>query len=279
MVEKNSGLSLQKQCELLELNRSSYYYQSVEHPQDSELVAALHQIHESQPFYGYRKVTHCLKENGFKVGKKRVQRLKRLLGLKTLYPQSKTTRAHPEHKKYPYLLRNLPITRPNQVWCADISYIPVGRSHVYLVAIMDWYSRKILAYRISNTMDKSFCVEALQEVLSKYGPPEIFNTDQGCQFTSHEFTGCLQANGIAISMDGKGRCLDNVVIERWFRSLKYEEVYLKGYLTVAEAKSGIAEYVRFYNHERYHASLGYLRPEQVYEQGLDTRPIKGVMTA
>lgn len=279
MVELKADLSVQKQCELLNLNRSSYYYKSRPKEVAEQLRRALLEIHEIQPFYGYRKEVYSLKEKGFNVGKKLVQRLKRLFGLKTLYPQSKTSISNKAHRKYPYLLKDVPATHSNHVWSADISYIPVGRSHVYLVGIIDWYSRKLLSYRVSNTMDKQFCLDALEEALQTFGKPAIFNTDQGSQFTSRDFTGQLEANEIAISMDGKGRCLDNIFIERWFRSLKHEDIYLKEYQNVPEVKAGIADYVCFYNTKRIHASLEYKTPEQVYYADLAMRSSLGVKAA
>lgn len=279
MIEPQAELSIQRQCQLLEMSRSSYYYRERQKKEDKLLKAALFEIHEEQPFFGYRKVVLALRERGFNVGKKWVMKLKKKLGLKTLYPQSQTSVANKAHKKYPYLLRDVEITRNNQVWSADISYIPVNRSHVYLVGIIDWNSRKLLSYRVSNTMDKQFCLDALDDALSQYGKPEIFNSDQGSQFTSHDFTGRIESEGIAISMDGKGRCLDNIFIERWFRSLKYEDIYLKNYQNVLEVKEGIKEYIRFYNQRRYHASLDYQTPDQVYYADTTSRSDDGVKAA
>lgn len=264
MVNKHDEISISNQCRLLALNRTSHYYESRAQDDDQALMRALFEVYEEQPFYGYRKVLKALREKGFDVGKKLVMRLKRELGLKTLYPEPKTSIPNKAHKKYPYLLRDTQIERPNQVWSADISYLPMGRGHVYLIGIIDWYSRKILSYRISNTMDRHFCLEALDEALEKYGKPEIFNTDQGSQFTSSDFTGRLEAEGIKISMDGKGRCLDNIFIERWFRSLKYEDIYLKNYEHVLAIRVGVKRYVQFYNEKRYHQSLDYKTPNQVY---------------
>jgi len=264
IVSKEAKLSVTRQCKLLGLNRTSHYYKPRPVEDSLALKRALFEIHEEHPFYGYRKVIRALKDKGFEVGKKLVMRLKRELGLKTLYPEPKTSIPNKAHKKYPYLLRGVQIERPNQVWSADISYLPMGRGHVYLVGIIDWYSRKILSYRISNTMDRHFCLESLDEALEKYGKPEIFNTDQGSQFTSSDFTGRLEAEGIGISMDGKGRCLDNIFIERWFRSLKYEDLYLKNYEHVLALRVGVKRYVEFYNQRRYHQSLKYKTPDQVY---------------
>lgn len=264
MVSKCDKLSVSRQCKILALNRASHYYMSKEPRDDQALKRALFEVYEEQPFYGYRKVLKALREKGFDVGKKLVMRLKRELGLKTLYPEPKISIPNKAHKKYPYLLRDVQIESPNQVWSADISYLPMGRGHVYLVGIIDWYSRKILSYRISNTMDRHFCIEALDEALEKFGKPDIFNTDQGSQFTSSDFTGRLESEGISISMDGKGRCLDNIFIERWFRSLKYEDIYLKNYEHVLALRVGVKRYVQFYNEKRYHQSLDYKTPNQVY---------------
>jgi putative transposase len=223
------------------------------------------EMHLKRPFYGSRRIRDWLQDEGFPVNRKRVQRLMRQMGIVALYPKANTSRPGKGHKIYPYLLRGLEIDHPNQVWATDICYVPMARGFVYVVAIMDWYSRKVLAWRVSNTMDADFCVEALEEAISRYGTPEIFNTDQGAQFTSEAFTGTLKAAGIRISMDGKGRWVDNVFVERLWRSLKYEEVYLKAYETVADARQGMANYFRFYNRERRHQSLGRQTPDRVYD--------------
>ena len=225
------------------------------------------EIHLKIPFYGSRKIRDQLQREGYKVNRKKVQRLMRLMGISALYPKRRTSLPDRRHKIYPYLLRDMAIDRPNQVWCADICYIPMARGFLYLVAIMDWASRKVLSWRLSNTMDTEFCVDALEEALGRYGTPEIFNTDQGAQFTSEAFTQVLKDAGVRISMDGKGRWIDNVFIERLWRSLKYEEVYLKAYETVAEAIGGIGDYFELYNHERPHQSLGRLTPNEVYAGG------------
>lgn len=258
-------ISVSRQCELIGLNRSSYYYQPKEKPLlDVALVDELTGIYNKSPFFGYRRVKDDLKDKGFEVGRRKVLKLKALLGLHTLYPKKKTTIPNKQHKKYPYLLKGVSITKPNQVWSTDITYISVGRSTAYLVGVIDWYSRKILSYRISNSMDRSFCIDALNEALEKYGKPEIFNSDQGSQFTSDDFTKILKDNGIKISMDGKGRWADNILIERFFRSLKYEEIYLKNYENLKEAKFEIAKYIQFYNTRRKHSSLKYNTPDDVY---------------
>jgi len=209
-------------------------------------------------------MTQTLKGYGVIVNRKRVQRLMRLMGLESVAPKPSTSKPAPEHAVYPYLLRNLKVCRVNQVWAADITYIPMGRGFAFLVAIIDWYSRLVLAWRLSNTLETMFCVEALHEALSRYGRPEIFNTDQGCQFTSEEFTGEVLDHGVKISMDGKGRCLDNIFVERLWRSLKYEEVYLYAYDSLVEAREGIARYFAFFNDERPHQALGYQTPARFY---------------
>jgi len=209
-----------------------------------------------------------LATQGHQVNRKRVRRLMRLMGLVAVYQRPNTSKPAAEHKVYPYLLGGLSIERVNQVWCSDITYIPMSKGFLYLVAIMDWHSRAVLAWRLSNTLGADFCIEALEEALARYGNPEIFNTDQGCQFTGAEFTGVLEHCGITISMDGKGRCMDNIFIERLWRSLKYEEVYLHAYASVGEAKAGIGTWLRFYNEERQHQSLGYRTPRQIYQEGL-----------
>jgi len=235
---------------------------------DLALMRRIDEIHLRLPFYGSRKIRDQLQREGSKVNRKKVQRLMRLMGIAAIYPKKRRSSLLAEgHRIYPYLLRGLTIDRPNQVWCADICYIPMARGFLYLVAIMDWASRKVLSWRLSNTLESDFCVDALEEALRGYGTPEIFNTDQGAQFTSEDFTEGLQDRGIRISMDGKGRWIDNVFIERLWRSLKYEEVYLKAYETVAEAIRGIGNYFDLYNGERPHQSLGRLTPNEVYSAG------------
>jgi putative transposase len=206
-----------------------------------------------------------LRRDGCEVNRKRVRRLMRLMGIEAIYQKPNTSRRHPDHKVYPYLLRGLVIDWPNQVWCADITYIPMAKGFVYLVAVMDWFSRRVLAWRLSIGMETAFCVEALQEALNRYGPPDVFNTDQGVQFTSAAFLAELEAKGVRISMDGKGRFLDNIFIERLWRSLKYEEVFIKAYSLVAEARSGIGEWFAFYNDKRLHQALGYRTPREIFE--------------
>jgi putative transposase len=219
------------------------------------------------PFYGSRKMVVHLRIRGLIVNRKRVQRLMRILGLAGMAPGPNTSLPRPQHKIYPYLLRGVNVTRPNQVWSTDITYIRLARGFVYLAAVIDWYSRKVLAWRLSNTLDSGFCVDCLEQSLRTYGIPEIFNTDQGCQFTSDAFTGILNFHGIAISMDGRGRALDNIFVERLWRSVKHEDVYLKGYIDMPGLQLGLTEYFEFYNTERPHQSLGDLTPIQVYRTG------------
>ena len=230
----------------------------------SLLLAAIDAEYTRHPFFGSRRMLVFLVGLGHFINRKRIQRLMGILGLAGMAPGPNTSRPHPEHKIYPYLLRGLPIVRPNQVWSTDITYIRLERGFVYLTAVIDWYSRKVLTWRLSNTLDSSFCVDCLEEALQKYGTPEIFNTDQGCQFTSEIFTSVLIAQGIRISMDGRGRALDNIFVERLWRSLKYEDIYLKSYSSVPELMLGLTEYFRFYNTERMHQSLSNRMPVDVY---------------
>ena len=261
---ENALLSLRQQCELLGLNRSSWYYQPK--PADNRELAWMHLIDEQftrMPFYGVPKMTAYLKRLGHEVGEKRVRRLMRQMGLIAIYPKPKTSKKHPEHKIYPYLLRNVEVTRPNQVWAADITYIRLLCGFAYLVAIIDWFSRYVVAWRLSNTLEAAFCIECLEEAL-EYGCPEIFNTDQGSQFTSVQFTKRVLEKKIAISMDGRGRVFDNIFVERLWRSVKYENVYIKGYQTIPEAQVGFTDYFGLYNSERLHEALGYQTPWEVY---------------
>jgi putative transposase len=268
MIDRAHSMPITRQCRLLELSRSSVYYQAVPLPEATlALMRRIDEIHLKLPFYGSRRIRDQLQREGYKVNRKKVRRLMHLMGISALYPKRRTSLPDRGHKIYPYLLRDMTIDRPNQVWSADICYIPMARGFLYLVAIMDWASRKVLAWRISNTMDTEFCVDALEEALSRYGTPEIFNTDQGAQFTSDAFTTVLKDAGVRISMDGKGRWIDNVFIERLWRSLKYEEVYLKAYDTVAEAIRGIGDYFDLYNEERPHQALARLTPNEAYTGG------------
>lgn len=234
---------------------------------ESELLQLLDEKYTRHPFFGSRRMTQYLREQGYQVNRKRVQRLMQTLGLAGMAPGPNTSKAHPQHKIYPYLLRGVDIIRPNQVWSTDLTYIRLPRGFVYLVAIIDWYSRKILSWRLSNTMDAGFCVDCLEEAIKTYGTPEIFNSDQGSQFTSDAFTSVLINNAVTISMDGRGRALDNIFVERLWRTVKYEEVYLKQHDTVQSLLMGLTDYFVFYNQERYHQSLGYKTPDWVYQTG------------
>ncbi len=261
-------LSMRHQCELLGINRSSLYYGPVTVGQETlTLINLIDEEYTRHPFYGSRKLTKYLRELGYGINRKRVQRLMRMMGLEAIYPGPNTSKRLQEHKVYPYLLGGLAITRTNQVWSTEITYIRLLGGFVYLVAILDWYSRYVLAWRLSNSLDSSFCVEALEESL-RLGKPEIFNSDQGVQFTSQEFTGRLLDQQIQISMDSRGRALDNVFVERLWRSVKYEDVYLKDYQTVPEVRQGLGQYFEFYNGERFHQSLDYRTPREIhfYEQ-------------
>ena len=266
MIDRDRrDISVRRQCELLRVSRSGLYYEpEPTSPDELALMRRLDELHLKHPFYGSRNLADALRKEGRDANRKRVQRLMRVMGLESMAPKPKTSEPHPEHVTYPYLLRRLVISRVNQVWATDITYIPMRAGFVYLVAIMDWYSRRVLSWRVSNTLDTSFCVAALTEALDRFGQPEIFNSDQGAQFTADDFTKLLRARGVAISMDGKGRCLDNVFVERLWRSLKYEEVYLHAYADVIAARTGIGRYMRFYNDQRPHQSLGYQTPAAFY---------------
>lgn len=265
MVDDQAPISVRRQCELLRVSRSGLYYEPLaESAEELELMRQIDELHLQCPFFGSRKVSRVLRNTGCAVNRKRVQRLMRLMGIEALVPKPSTSEPAPEHPKYPYLLRTLKISRPNQVWAADITYVPMKSGFMYLVVIMDWYSRRALSWRLSNSMDAGFCVDALQEALRTHGKPEIFNTDQGSQFTAEDFTKPLRDLGIAVSMDGKGRWLDNVFVERLWRSLKYEEVYLHAYESGAEAREGIDRYLTFYNEVRPHQAMGYQTPDAVY---------------
>lgn len=270
MLDRDHGqLSLRRQCELLGIARSGVYYQRrPANDNDLGVMRRLDELFTQWPFLGSRRLARLLREEGHAINRKRVQRLMRQMGIAALGPKPRTTKPAQGHKVYPYLLRDLVIDRPNQVWAADITYIPIGRGFLYLVAIMDWASRAVLSWRLSNTMDDSFCVEALEEALARFGKPEIFNTDQGSQFTGGDFTGVLIKAGVRISMDGRGRWMDNVFIERLWRSLKYEDIYLKGYADGREAKLGIAQWVTFYNTRRPHMALDHRTPMAVWREGV-----------
>ncbi len=264
-IHTEHALPKTRRCELLDIARSSAYY----HPEpvseaDLALMRLIDEIHLELPFYGTRRMRDELEERGHKVNRKRVQRLMRLMGLRALYPRRRTSQPGKGHKIYPYLLRGLSIERANQVWATDISFIPMAKGFMYLVAIMDWHSRRVLSWRVSNTMDTDFCIEALEEALQRFGAPEIFNTDQGAQFTSEAFTDVLKDHGIKISMDGKGRWIDNVFVERLWRSVKYEDLYLHAYETPTELRAGLARYFTFYNTRRRHSALDRRTPDAVY---------------
>jgi putative transposase len=258
------GLSVRRQCQLLGLNRSSFYYEpAVESAEDLRLMGLIDRQYTEHPFYGSRRMTAWLRQDqGEAVNRKRVQRLMRLMGLEAVYPKPRLS-AGRKHKVYPYLLRGVVIERPDQVWSTDITYVGLPGGFMYLTAVIDWHSRYVLSWGLSNTLEGSFCLDALEEALAK-GRPEVFNTDQGSQFTAEAFTGRLEAAGVRVSMDGKGRCLDNVFVERLWRTVKYEDVYLRGYETVAQLRAGLARYFAFYNQRRRHQSLGYRTPQQVY---------------
>ena len=258
---------MSRQCALLDLPRSTFYH--VPEPvsdADLALMALIDRCHLAHPYYGSRRIRDWLEDEGHRVNRKRVQRLMRTMGLAALYPKRNLSLANQAHKVYPYLLRGLVIDRPNQVWATDITYIPMARGFVYLVAIMDWHSRRVLSWRVSNTLDTSFCIDALNEAIATHGAPAIFNTDQGCQFTSEEFTGVLKQHDIRISMDGKGRWVDNVFVERLWRSVKYEEVYLRAYDSIGDARESLGRYFAFYNAKRRHQSLDRQTPDRVYYQ-------------
>ncbi len=264
MIDRQSTLPVTKQCQLLSLNRSTAYYQPKGVSDDDlKIMRRIDEMHLKRPFYGSRRIRDWLEAENHDINRKRVQRLMRLMGITALYPKKGTSHPGKGHKIYPYLLKGLEIDRPNQVFCTDITYVPMAKGFVYLVAIMDWHSRKILSWRLSNSMDTDFCIDALEEAIKHYGVPEIFNTDQGSQFTSEAFTDVLKSAKIKISMDGKGRWVDNVMIERFWRSLKHEEVYLKAYESVNDARVNIRKYINFYNAERKHQSLD-KTPDQAY---------------
>jgi len=266
MIEpSNSEISLRRQCELIGLNRASYYYQPAE---ESELNLRLMRLIDEQylktPFYGWPRMTVYLKQLGYQVNPKRVRRLMQLMGLQAIYPKPKLkNQTQKTHKVYPYLLRDLEIVRPNMVWSADITYVPMPQGFMYLTAIIDWYSRYVLSWQLSNTLDGHFCLVALEQALT-FGKPEIFNTDQGVQFTAQAFTDQVEQAGIQVSMDGRGRALDNIFIERLWRTVKYEHLYLFNYETVPALLAGLRDYFIFYNNQRFHQSLDYLTPAQIH---------------
>ncbi len=261
---QHRALSIVRQCALLGVSRSSLYYRAKETSQkDLSLMRELDRQYLETPFYGSRRMRASLERQGLPVSRRRVQRLMRIMGLRAIYRQPRTSQPAPERRVYPYLLRDMTITRPNQVWAADITYLPMARGFLYLVAIMDWHSRYVVAWRLSNTLETGFCAEALTEALGQ-GTPDVFNTGQGSQFTSREYTQMLQDPSVRISMDGRGRYQDNIFVERLWRTVKYEEVYLKAYANGLEARRGLREYFRFYNDRRPHQALGYRTPAEVF---------------
>ncbi len=269
MADSESELPITLRCYILSLNRSSLYYQNVEpvNCDDLEIMNNIDQIYTEYPFFGHRRIRDELEdEYGIKIGRHRVRNYMSIMGIQAFYPRRKVNTSTPnkEHKVYPYLLRNITINRCNQVWASDITYIPLNGKFCYLIAIIDWYSRCILSYRISNSLDTSFCLDALNHAFELYGKPDIFNTDQGCQFTSQAFTQALFDKNIAVSMDSVGRAIDNIIIERFFRTLKYEDIYLNRYSSIKELKQGVERYMTFYNHKRKHSSLAKQTPYRVY---------------
>ena len=272
MIDRTHDLPVVRQCRILQLARSSAYYTpSPTSPADLALMRRIDELHLAYPFAGSRMLRDLVKQEGQAIGRKHVQSLMKKMGIEALYRKPHTSRRHAAHPIYPYLLRNLSIDRPNQVWATDITYIPMRRGFVYLLAIVDWYSRRVLAWQLSNTLTTDFCIKALQEAITRYGTPEIFNTDQGSQFTSAEFTGVLKENGIRISMDGKGCWRDNVFVERLWRTIKYEEVYLKAYDSVSGAKISLGTYILFYNSRRPHQSLAGKTPDMIYFAGVQEK--------
>lgn len=264
MERSHPDLSVRRQCELLGVNRSGLYYQPVgENEENLMLMRLIDEQYTRRPFYGSRRMTVWLREQGYAINRKRITRLMDVMGLEAIYPKPKLSQPGEGHKIYPYLLKGVEVTRVNQVWSTDITYIRMAEGFVYLVAVMDWFSRFVLSWALSVTMELGFCVEALNRAF-RWGRPEIFNSDQGSQFTTEKFTEEVKSHGAVVSMDGRGRCFDNIFIERLWRSLKYEEVYLRDYTLVPEARTGIGNWFQFYNHERLHQSLGYRTPAAVY---------------
>jgi putative transposase len=258
-------LSIVRQCELVSISRSGFYHRPVgEAPLNLELMRLIDAQFLEAPWYGSRQMARHLRREGYAVGRKRVRRLMAKMGLAPIYQRPRTSTPHPEHRVFPYLLRGLAVDRPNQVWCADITYLPMRRGFLYLVAVMDWATRKVLSWRVSNTLEAEFCLEALEEAMARFGTPEIFNTDQGSQFTSPRFTGLLQRAGVRISMDGRGRWMDNVFVERLWRSLKYECVYLHAFETGSELRTGLTKWIGYYNAGRPHSALAGRTPDEAY---------------
>jgi len=262
---KDSKISVLSQCKLLSVSRSSVYYKPKSRTQrDLDIMRIIDEQYLETPFYGSRSMRNHIRRLGWTINRKPIQRLMRLMGLQAIYPKPRTTKPHPQNKVYPYLLRGLKINRPDQVWAADITYVPMSRGFMYLVAIMDWYSRKVLSWRVSNSMDTDFCVEALEEAIGKYGCPEIFNTDQGSQFTSESFTNILKENNIKINMDGRGRFQDNIFIERLWWTVKYQYLYLRAFDNGKELRHGLKKWFQYYNQDRFHQSLEDWTPDEIY---------------
>lgn len=267
-------MSITKQCQVLGISRSSWYYQPVQVSEaDLHLMRMIDEIHLNRPFLGSRRIRNELVDRGYKVGRGHVRALMMKMGIHALYRKPRLSKPHPGHRVFPYLLRGVPITRANQVWAADITYIPMAKGFCYLMVVMDWASRRVLAWRLSNTLDTSCCLEALEEAVTAYGVPEIFNTDQGSQFTSEEFIGALMSRGIRISMDGKGRWRDNIFVERLWKSVKYEEVYMKAYDSLVDARKQLEAYFHYYNHRRRHQGLDGRTPDEVYFGTLSHTPV------
>jgi putative transposase len=265
LIDRQSKLPIMRQCELLDLCRSSLYYQpKASSPADLALMRRIDELHLAHPFLGSRRLTQMLKREGAQVGRLHVATLMRLMGIEAIYRKRRTTIPEKGQRIYPYLLRDVAIDHPNQVWASDITYLPMAKGFAYLVAIVDLYSRKVLTWRVSNAMTADFCVEAVEEALARYGAPEIFNTDQGSQFTDEHFTAPLLAKGVRVSMDGKGRWIDNVFVERLWRSVKYEDIYLHAYATPREVTIGLSRYFHFYNERRLHQNLAYRTPDELY---------------
>jgi len=272
MIDRSDKLPVVRQCQLLNLSRSSVYYtpQPVSEG-DLALMRRIDELHLNHPFAGSRMLRDLLRLEGIQVGRRHVATLMKKMGIEALYRRPNTSRKHPQNPVFPYLLRGLEITRPNHVWAMDITYLPMRKGFVYLAAVLDWATRRVLSWRLSNSLTTDFCIEAVEEAIQRHGRPEIFNTDQGCQFTSNEFVGLLQGHGIQVSMDGKGRWVDNVFVERLWKSVKYEEVYLHAYDSVSQARQGLQRYFQFYNERRPHSSLDGKTPDSVY---FDSLPIQ-----
>ena len=269
MIDREHELALTRQAKILKLSRSGLYYRPRPvPPADLAVMRRIDELHLDYPFAGSRMLRDLLRGEGVGIGRQRVARMMKRMGIEALYRRPNTSKPNPGHKIYPYLLRSVAVERPNQVWAMDITYIPMARGFVYLAAVVDWFSRRVLAWRVSITLEVAFCLEAVEEALARHGRPEIFNTDQGSQFTSQDFTGLLFDNAIAISMDGKGAWRDNVFVERLWRSVKYEEVYLRAYDSVAEARASIRRYLDFYNRKRPHSSLDARTPDHAYFHNL-----------